>query len=279
MIPFDFEYYKPSTIEEVVHVYQTVTDRGQKAMFISGGTEFITFARINKITTDAIIDMKGIPECLVLEIQGNELVIGAAVPLNKISDSGIFPLLGESVKQIADHTSRNKITIGGNLFSQLKYREGVLPLLILDAKAKIASKDGEEVIPLKEIFNNQTGLKNGQFLVQIMIDKEYLDYPFISLKKTRLSKIGYPIASVSALKKGNQIRAAISGVCEYPFRSSKFENALNDENIAVEGRITEAMKKLPSGIVDDFEGSAEYRQFVLGNMLEDVIEALKEGNA
>lgn len=278
MIPFDFEYYKPLTISEAVQIYHTISERGQKAIYISGGTEFITFARLNKITTDAIIDIKGIPECLVLEIQGNELVIGAAVALNKISESGLFPLLGETVKKVADHTSRNKITIGGNLFSQLKHREGILPLLLSDAKVKIVGKEDEEILPLKELFNNKMELKNGNFLVQIMVDMEYLDCPFINFKKTRLSKIGYPIASVSALKKDNHIRVAISGVCEYPFRSAELEDVLNDDNLSVEGQITEAIKKLPSRIVNDFEGSAEYRQFVLGNILEDVIESLKEGN-
>ncbi|MCC3355934.1 FAD binding domain-containing protein [Bacillus sp. REN16] len=145
MIPFDFEYYKPSSITDALKVYQDVTERGQKAMFISGGTEFITFARINALQKDAIIDIKSIPECGVLEMQGDELVIGAAVSLNKITVSSFFPLLGETVKHVADHTSRNKITIGGNLFSQLKYREGILPLLLSDSKVKLAGVEGEEI--------------------------------------------------------------------------------------------------------------------------------------
>ena len=106
-------------------------------MFYSGGTEFITFARVNKLRADAVIDIKGIPECNVLEIHGDQLVIGAAVSLNKITDSKLFPLLGQTVKQIADHTSRNKITIGGNMNSKLIYKESVLPLLLVDAKVKI----------------------------------------------------------------------------------------------------------------------------------------------
>ena len=57
--------------------------------------------------------------------------------LNKITDSKLFPLLGQTVKQIADHTSRNKITIGGNMNSELIYTESVLPLLLVDAKVKI----------------------------------------------------------------------------------------------------------------------------------------------
>jgi xanthine dehydrogenase FAD-binding subunit len=279
LIPFDFEYYKPSSTTEATQIYQTVSGRGQTVAFISGGTEFITFARMNKIVTDAIIDLKGIPECHILEIQKDEMVIGAAVSLNKISESGLFLLLGEAVKHVADHTSRNKITIGGNLFSKLKFREGILPLLLTDACAKIVGKEGEEIISFGELMKNEMKLKEGQFLVQILIKKDYLDYPYVSLKKTRLSKIGYPIAAVSALKKDNQIRAAISGVCEYPFRSIELENILNDDSLLVEDRITKVITQLPSTVVDDFEGSAEFRKFVLGNLLEDVMEALKEGNA
>ncbi|HHW39177.1 MAG TPA: xanthine dehydrogenase [Bacillales bacterium] len=279
MIPFDFEYYKPSSIAEAVQIYQTVSDRGQTATFISGGTEFITFARTNKITTDAVIDIKGIPECHVMEIQGDELVIGATVSLNKITESKAFPLLGEVVKKVADHTSRNKITIGGNLFSQLKFREGILSLVLADSKVKIAGKEGEEILFLEDLLKNKMKLKDGQFLVQILIDKTYLDSTSISLKKTRLSKIGYPLASISALKKDSQIRVAISGVCEYPFRSIELESTLNDDSKSVNDRITQALSQLPSAVIDNFEGSAAYREFVLRNMLEDVIQTLKEENA
>ena len=116
-----------------------LSEQGKMPCYFSGGTEFITFARVNKLNADAVIDIKGIPECNVLEIQGNQLVIGAAVSLNKITDSKLFPLLGQTVKKIADHTSRNKITIGGNINSELIYRESVLPLLLSDAKVKITN--------------------------------------------------------------------------------------------------------------------------------------------
>ncbi|MED4351390.1 FAD binding domain-containing protein [Schinkia azotoformans] len=279
IISFDFEYYKPSTISEAVQLYQTISNRGQTATYISGGTEFITFARTNKITTDAIIDLKGIPECHLLKVRGDELVIGAAVSLNKITESKVFPLLGEAVKKVADHTSRNKITIGGNLFSQLKYREGLLALLLTDSKVIVVGIEGEEILFLEDVMKNNMELKDGQFLVQILIEKAYLDCPCVSLKKTRLSKIGYPLASVSALKRDNQIRAAISGVCEYPFRSIDIESTLNDDTLSVDDRITKVLTQLPSRVVDNFEGSAEYREFVLRNMLEDVIQTLKEENA
>ena len=269
MIAFDFEYYKPASIIEAVETFDAIHAQGKKAFLFSGGTEFITFSRANKISTDAVIDIKGIPECNVLEIQDNQLIIGAAVSLNKITQSNLFPLLGKAVKQIADHTSRNKITIGGNINSQLIYRESLLPLLIANAKVKIAGATGEEIVPIDTILDKE------QFLVQIMVDTSYLELPSLSLKRTKFSKVGYPVVSLAALVKDHKIRVALSGVCSFPFRSSKIEKILNNTSIGVDKRIEQTMVHLPSSIVNDVQGSAAYREFVLKNILFDMMKGLK----
>ena len=275
MIPFDFEYYKPVSIEEVLDTYKLISKHGKSVIFLSGGTEFITFARINKISADAVIDIKRIPDCNVLEIQGDQLVIGAAVSLNMITESNIFPLLGQKVKQIADHTSRNKITIGGNMNSQLIYQESILPLLISEAKVRIASMEGDEIVPLESIFKEKIKIGPGQFLVQIFVDQTYLDLPYACIKKTRFSKVGYPVVSLAALVKNNKIRTAFSGVCGYPFRSTEIETILNDVSLTVTKRVDQAIEHLPEPIVEDMEASAEYRRFILQNVLQDTLEILE----
>ena len=273
MIAFDFEYHKPASITEAIETFDAIHAQGKKAFLFSGGTEFITFSRVNKISADAVIDIKGIPECNVLEIQDNELIIGAAVSLNKITQSNLFPLLGQAVKQIADHTSRNKITIGGNMNSQLIYKESLLPLLLTDAKVKIAGSTGEEIVPLEAIFNKKQSQE--EFLVQIMIDTSYLELPSISLKRTKFSKVGYPVVSLAALVKDHKIRVALSGVCNFPFRSSEIEAILNDASIEIDERVEQVLAHLPSRIVDDIQGSAAYREFVLKNILFDMMKGLK----
>lgn len=279
MIPFDFEYYKPTTIQETIQLLQDFKDQGKTAIIYSGGTEFIAFSRINKLTTDVVIDIKGISECHVLEFRDNHLVIGAAVSLNKVTESNLFPLLGQTVKQIADHTSRNKITIGGNLNSRLIYQEGALPLLLTDAKVKIAGMEGEFVLPLEDVYNKGLNLGSDQFLVQILIQKEYTNNEFVYIKRTRRSKVGYPIVSIAALVKDRKIRAAFSGVCEYPFRSTEVEGLLNNTSISVEERIEQAMSQLPAPLLEDIQASREYREFVLKNALQDTLQVLKEATS
>lgn len=61
MIPYDFDYYQPSTIEQATSLYQSLRLDGRKPKFFSGGTEIITLGRLNKVYTDAVIDLKKSP--------------------------------------------------------------------------------------------------------------------------------------------------------------------------------------------------------------------------
>lgn len=272
MIPFDFEYYKPTTITEATDLYDSLKKRNKRIVYYSGGTEFITFARTNRIVCDAVIDIKGIPECKLIEVQDDKIIIGSAVTLNEIFESNVFPMLGENVKQIADHTSRNKITLGGNLNSHMIYRESLLPLLIAEGEISIARGNQEENLPV----NKEMKLKDGDLLVRVIINKEYAHAPFKVIKKTKSTKVGYPIVSSAALVKEKMIRIAFSGVCAYPFRSIDIEKTLNVSTLSIEERVNKAISLLPGEVMDDILGSSNYRKFVLKDTLLETMKALEE---
>src|SRR5690625_4959595 len=124
MISFDFEFYQPTTIVNAINLFQQVKSTGKKVMFYGGGTEFISRARRNEINVDVVIDLKEIPECNVFDRENDEFIIGSTVTLNQIADEKMFPLLGDVCKEIATRTERNKITIGGNVVSNLPCKEG-----------------------------------------------------------------------------------------------------------------------------------------------------------
>jgi CO/xanthine dehydrogenase FAD-binding subunit len=141
---------------------------------------------------------------------------------------------------------------------------------------KLAGAEGETLIPLDEVFQQKLQIGKGQFLVQILINKSYLHLQHFSLKKTKSTKVGYPVVSIAALVKDKKLRTAFSGICSYPFRSLEIENILNDSSLPVEGRVQQAVELLPSTIVHDIQASPEYRKFVFKNALLETIEALKE---
>lgn len=271
MIPFDFDYYKPTSLREAVDLYQNLDQQGKLPMFISGGTELITLGRIDLVYSEAVIDLKGLAESQVMEMDGDFLVLGSTLTLTQIEEANPFPLLTKTASEVADHTARGKITLGGNICAQIFYRETVLPFLLAESQAVIVGPEGVKVAAINDVFQKQLQINNGEFLVQIATEKKYIDAPFISIKRRQQWDTGYPLITVNALKIDNQIRVAVSGLCPFPFRSEKIEESLNNRSLPGRERINRALTDLPDPILNDVEGSSEYRLFVLRHLLEDIL--------
>jgi CO/xanthine dehydrogenase FAD-binding subunit len=275
MIPFDFEYYKPSSVQIAVEWFQFLQKQGKNPMYYAGGTEIITWARTNSIHPGAVIDLKSIPECNVLEMRNDELIIGACVSLSTLSAANPFPLLSETAQGAADQTARNQITLGGNICGKIYYREAVLPLLLANSRMVIAGMKGIREASIHQVFSQQMRLDNGEFLVQTLTDRSYLSLPFVHFKKRQIGYVGYPLVTVTALKKDNQIHTAYSGVCSFPFRSAQIDQALNDSTIPLSVRIEQAIGNLPAPLLNNAEGSAPYRKFVLKHTMADAVHTLE----
>lgn len=273
MIPFDFEYYRPDTVQEAIQIFHTIESLGKKVIYYGGGTEIISMARTNNLHTDAVIDLKAIPECSLIEIRGDELVIGSAVNLTRIAEANAFPLLGRTVARIADHTVQGQITLGGNLAGKIIYREAVLPLLLADSQVVI--EDGHKQLPLKEVFNQELRLTNGEFISQIIINKRYCSCPFYHIKKTRIDKIDYPLLTAAALKGEEGIRIAFSGLYPFPFRSIQLESYMNTNGYPLQERINNVISRMPAPLLDDIRGSSAYRKLILKNVLTDAWRQLE----
>ncbi|MEH7155024.1 FAD binding domain-containing protein [Neobacillus drentensis] len=272
MLPFDFDYFKPATLKEAVDLYRDLDQRGKKPMFFSGGTELITLGRIALAYTEAVINIKDLPECKVMHVSNDQLLLGSTLTLTKIEEANLFPLLTKIASEVADHTARGKITLGGNICARIFYREAVLPFLLADSKVLIVGPEGKKMVPINEVFKEQLQLKKGEFLVQVATETRFIGAPFIGIKRRQQWDTGYPLITIAALKLGRELRVAISGLCPFPFRSKELEASLNSDKPVV-SRIDEALSKLPTPILEDVEGSANYRLFVLRNLLSDIISA------
>jgi CO/xanthine dehydrogenase FAD-binding subunit len=274
MISYDFEYYQPTTIYEAIALFGQLDSQDKNPHYFSGGTEIITLGRINQVVTGAVIDLKHIPECRVLAIREQKVILGSALTLSELYDSRVFPLLGETGAGIADRTSRNKITFGGNICGQFIYREAVLPILLTDSEVQIAGTGGFRQAPIARMFDRSLQLGKGEFLVQTITDLSYTSMPYVTVKKRKVAAIDYPLVTVAALRTNSGIRVAFSGVCAYPFRSAAVEVILNRRELPLKARIDQAVEQFPAQILDDIKGSSAYREHVLKLTLDDVLRVL-----
>lgn len=211
MIPRDVVFHRAETATEAVRLYrsleggipegQPMKDRPHEdrtPFYFSGGTEIVTLARENKIVPTDLIDIKAIPETRTFAVvahdevgppgdgtgtgdAGEQLQLGAALPLNVLVDSGVFPLLSACSGGVADRTTRNSITLGGNICGMLPYRETVLPFLVLESRMEVAAPPvaspaeldaPAEIrrVPVLEAFRKKVEIARDEFVVRFIVN-------------------------------------------------------------------------------------------------------------
>jgi xanthine dehydrogenase FAD-binding subunit len=146
------------------HLAQSVTDallalsKAPGAVcLIAGGTDLLLDLQQGRHpTVDTLVDIANVPEFNCLEVRGEKLFVGAAVPLNRIVASQIIQehaqALVEACDLIGGPQVRNTATLGGNVAHALPAADGTIALLALDAEAEIASLESRRFTQLKELF-------------------------------------------------------------------------------------------------------------------------------
>jgi len=265
MISFDLIYIKPSTVNEAVDAYNLYESKGLTPLYLGGGTEIISFMRDNKIKADALIDLKGIDDLREIKVEDDEIYIGGGVTLNEIIDSNLFPLLSEVSKHIADHTIRNRLTIGGNIAGMLPYREAILPLLTLNSLLIIMGSDGLKKVKINDIFSKRLNITKKEFIVGIKVKKEKTLIPWFFKRKERFNRVDYPIVSFVAVKENGKVNIAVSGAFDYPV---KFEDVLSLEDLENFIKVNNLKFK------DDQRASSSYREFLFKEIFKEAKDYL-----
>jgi CO/xanthine dehydrogenase FAD-binding subunit len=276
MIPFPLEYYRPDTLEEAAAVYVAHQQAGKSVLYYGGGTEILTEARRARLRPAVVIDLKRIPECRQLVCDGSDRVFGAALSLDELCRDSPWSLLTQACARIADHTTRSKITLGGNLAGMIPYREAALPFMLFgdQTQVEIFGPSGGRQDRLSAVFDGQLHLGNGEFLVSLKIPAAETKCPGISLKQTRIDWVDYPLFTVSLVQVDDEMHGAFSGVLDKPFRSSEMDQILSRDAPA-DQRAKAAVAAIHSSIIDDLHGSRDYRAFRLTKTLTDMLNQLQ----
>lgn len=289
MIPWNITYIRPDTLEEAWQSYQEAKRKGQEVYYLNGGTELITFARQNKLHPEVFIDLSRIPELRRMETESGTHVFGAAITLNEIIQTHSFPLLARAAK-IADHTVRNKLSLGGNIVGRLPYRETLLPFLVADGIVGIFGADGLRQQPLAEVYAKRLLLETGEILVDLRVPKSLVTRPWAYARKTRFGQaVDYPLVTLVLLDAGEQaprFRCGVSGAFASPLRSGLVEQALNrlegflapsskGQLSIEESFIQQVVDLFGVPLVRDQRASSEYRRLLLEQALaESLVELI-----
>ena len=196
-----FEYLKPKTLDEALSL---LSQYGQKAALIAGGTDIIVMAKQKRRTPEVLISLRGIPGLDRVHSNGS-LRLGPLVTHRTIEKSELirkeFSVLADAVDSLGSIQIRNVATIGGNICTAAPSADTACPLLVLDARLKVQGKTSGRTIPIDQFFTGpgQSTLSPEEILAEIEIPKPLPNTGSAYWKHQRRLALDLPILGVAVL--------------------------------------------------------------------------------
>src|SRR5512139_3405786 len=135
------EYIRPTNLSQAL---QAFAEAPRPILPIAGGTDLLLDLEQGRHSpVHTLLDVTSIAEMTALEMRGDELFVGAAIPVNRIVLDPLVNVhaqaLTEACNLIAGPQVRNVATLGGNVAHALPAADGTIALLALNAVAEVAS--------------------------------------------------------------------------------------------------------------------------------------------
>ena len=290
-----YEYYKPKTIEEAMHLMNTLDG----AQYIAGGTDVMVLIKKKKLLPLNLISLRNIDELSYMDTT-NGLKIGSATTHSGIVQNEFikdhYAALFDAVSNIGSTQVRNVGTIGGNICNAAPSADTACPLLVFDANVLLTGEKGEHEISFDTFLlgPNKVALEKGEIVKGIRLPALGENTGSAYMKHTRRRAMELPIVGIAArasvdlngrgagwkeafAKMKNQAdilktieaeklvcqdaRLAMSVVAPRPVRAKKAEKMLNGKIIS-EGLLDEVseMAATESQPRDSIRGQAWYRR-------------------
>ena len=267
------DYFEPKTLSEALAL---LAKYGEQAKVIAGGTDVMVDIKY-KEEPECLVNIKKIPGLDAIQENGGSLRIGPLVTIRDIETNSIvrerLSVFWEACHQFASLQIRNTATVGGNICRASPSGETLAPLLVLEAKGKLAFADGEKSEPFTSFFQGPG--KSSVGAKGLLTDIE-IPYPpngshGMYLKHAVRGAMDIAMVGVAVLvtpdaaKNGLQdVRIGLGAVAPTPIRAPKAEamlrgNALNAALI----KEAAAMAASESSPIDDQRSSAENRRWIV----------------
>lgn len=277
MIPKEFEYLAPTSIEEAVELLR---EHGERAKVLAGGHGLIPRMKRRLEEPTVLVDVNRIPELRGISRENGAVIVGATVTHSELEGAtelrDVVPLIPQAAEVVADPLVRNRGTFGGSLADAEPAADWPAVALALDAIVRAVGPEGERAIPIEDFFlgHSKTALEPDELLTRVEIPVPgRLHGGRIGSRYEKLAHpaSGYAVVGVAAVittdERGacQQCRVAVTGACVKATRATATEDLLVGEPPGAEA-VARAARHAAEGMefVGDHHASASYREHLVG---------------
>jgi carbon-monoxide dehydrogenase medium subunit len=234
MIPAQFDYVTPKTIDEAVAL---LAQHADEAKILAGGHSLIPAMKLRLAMPQMLIDIGRIKDLDYIREEGGQIRIGAMTTHYQMASSDrlreICPLLPECAEQIGDVQVRNKGTIGGSIAHSDPAGDWPAAIIALDAEIVAVSASGERTIKAGDFFVDMltTALEPGEILREIRVSAPSGRFGQSYLKVPQPAS-GFAVVGVAVNLTRDaggvcqSVGIGITGVASKVYRASAVEQAI-----------------------------------------------------
>ena len=268
MIPGQFEYHAPSTLDEALAL---LAEHGSDARVLAGGQSLIPLMKLRLASPAVLIDLNGVDSLSGIEEQDGQLRIGAMTRHSVLERSELigsrYPLIADAAAVIADPLVRNRGTTGGSLAHADPAGDLGSVMTALGAEVIVTGPGGERTLPIDELLLGPftTTLEEGEILTEVRVPQpaERSGGAYEKLER----KVGdFATAAVAVqLTRENgscaSIGIGLTAVGPTTIRASEAEDALRGGSLDEDAlRAAAVLAAAASDPAADLRGSEEYKR-------------------
>lgn len=282
------EYYQPAKVEEVLEI---LDQYGERARIIAGATDLILELEAGiRPGIDALVDVTRISglDQIILD-EENFIHLGPMVTHNhcvasKLIRETALPL-ALACWQVGAPQIRNRGTVAGNVITSSPANDTITPLIALDAKVVLRSKENERTLLLEEFITGvrRNQLRENEMLVDIVFpaldpEKQKGNFYKHGLRRSQAISV-INVAAVLNFEEGiiSKANITLGSVAPTIIHAKEAEEYLVGKTLdeTVIKQASELTQKAAKPI-DDLRGSADYRKYMIGIGTGRALGALAE---
>jgi carbon-monoxide dehydrogenase medium subunit len=278
MIPSEFEYHRPGSIDAALAVLQ---EHGDDARVMAGGHSLIPMMKLRMADVPHLIDLQSIAELKGIAVDGGTVTIGAMTTQHELITNDDLvraaPIMREAALLIADPQVRYVGTIGGNVANGDPGNDMPGLMQCLDATFTLQGPDGTREVQARDFYEAayMTDREDDEILTEISfaVPKGGQAY---EKQKRKIGDYATAAAAVILEKVDGKVAAAsiaMTNLSDTPVFSADAGAALVGTDCGADV-VSDAVTAMLGDIdpTEDNRGPVEFKKHVAGVILRRAIE-------
>ncbi len=278
MIPAEFDYEAPESIDEAVRLLQ---EHGDDAKVLAGGHSLLPLMKLRLAAPSLLVDLRRVPGLEGVERDGFGFRVGAMTRHAKLAETPELGVAAKAASLVADQQVRNRGTIGGSLAHGDAASDLPSVLLAAEGSVVVRGPGGEREIAAVDLFEDflTTALAPDEVITEVRLPA--LDGYGHGYEKFARRAEDWAMVGVCALVKSSDgtcedVRVSLVHMGSTPLRATAVEEALRGQPF---DRIAEASEQAAEGTdpPGDLNATPDYKRHLARVLTKRALIAATQG--